>query len=96
MIDRQVRAFDPSPGAFTTLSGETVKVWRAEIAAAAPAGGLPGTVLAVDRGGILAACGEGALRIVELQPAGGRRMSAVAFSAGRRLGPGSRFGGPEA
>jgi methionyl-tRNA formyltransferase len=96
VIDRQVRAFDPVPGANTMLSGETVKIWAAEISGAPPAGGPPGTLLAVGRGDIVVACGDGALRIVELQPAGGRRMSAAAFAAGRRLAPGARFGGPEA
>ena len=90
-IDRQVRAFDPTPGAHTRLSGERVKVWRAQIAVAAPVGGPPGTVLAMDRNGIVVACGTGALRIAELQPAGGKRMSAAAFAAGRRLVPGIRF-----
>jgi methionyl-tRNA formyltransferase len=91
-IDRQVRAFDPAPGASTRLAGETVKLWRAYPAPGATAGALPGTVLATDGDAIVVACGDGALRIAELQPAGGRRMSAAAFVAGRRVAPGVRFG----
>jgi methionyl-tRNA formyltransferase len=53
---------------------------------------VPGTVLAQNDTGIVVACGEGALEIAELQPAGGRRMSAAAFAAGRGLVPGARFG----
>jgi methionyl-tRNA formyltransferase len=40
------------------------------------------------------ACGGGTLRIEEIQPAGGRRMDAAAFAAGRRLEPGASFGAP--
>jgi methionyl-tRNA formyltransferase len=93
-IDRQVRAFDPAPGAYTALAGETVKIWRAEPALPTPAAAAPGTVLAVDERGIVVACGEGAMRIDEVQPANGRRMHAAAFAAGRRLAVGARFGTP--
>jgi methionyl-tRNA formyltransferase len=91
-IDRRVRAFDPAPGARTELAGEAVKLWRAEPAARPPGNSPPGTLIAVDGHGLLVACGDGALRIAELQPAGGRRMTAAAFAAGRRLAPGARFG----
>lgn len=95
-IDRQVRAFDPAPGAQTTFDDEGVKIWRAEPARAEAAQAVPGTVVACDATAIVVACGEGALRIVELQPAGGRRMPAAAFVAGRRIVPGARFGTPAA
>ena len=91
-IDRQVRAFDPAPGASTELAGETVKLWRAHPVTIGVPGAVPGTVLATEGDAIVVACGEGALGIAELQPAGGRRMSAAAFVAGRRLAPGARFG----
>ena len=92
-IDRQVRAFDPAPGAATHWAGERVKVWRAQPALEPKhAAGAPGTVLAIERTSVVVACGEGALGIAELQPAGGRRMSAVAFAAGRGLVSGARFG----
>ncbi len=91
-IDRQVRAFDPTPGAATSWSGERVKVWRAQPAAAPVRDAVPGTVLALDGARVVVACGEGVLEIAELQPAGGRRMNAAAFAAGRALVPGARFG----
>jgi methionyl-tRNA formyltransferase len=91
-IDRQVRAFDPAPGACTVFARETIKVWRAESAPITLHEAPPGTVLEADARGIVVACGEGTLRIEELQPAGGRRMTAAAFAAGRRLAPGARFG----
>jgi len=92
VIDRQVRAFDPTPGASTLWSGERVKVWRAQPATGPLRGSAPGVVLAVVAEGVTVACGEGAVVLEELQPAGGRRMSAFTFATGRRLAPGGRFG----
>jgi len=89
-IDRQVRAFAPLPGAFTALPAGAIKILRArpvEHAQTAAAG----TVLASSPEGIDVACGRGALRILELQPAGGRRMPVDAFLAGHFLAPGARF-----
>ncbi len=92
-IDRQVRAFDPVPGAGTVLAGEPIKLWGAAPSALPMPAATPGTVLAAGPKGMLVACGEGALRIDEVQPAGGRRMGIAAFIAGRRIAPGTRFGG---
>ena len=78
-LARQVRAFNPFPGALATLGQLSVKVWRASAEAGE---GSPGTILASDRAGILVACGEGALRLAELQKAGGKRLSAAQFLAG--------------
>lgn len=88
-LDRKIRALDPGPGAVTRLRGEPCKVWRAEPAAGA---GRPGEILEVGRGGLLVACGQGALRIFELQAAGSRRMASDAFLAGHALRPGERMG----
>jgi len=90
VIDRQIRAFDPVPGACTARKGELVKLWKAEATAAA-GHGEPGEVLAADASGVVVACGHGALRIAEVQTAGGRRMPVAAFVAGRRIAPGQRF-----
>jgi methionyl-tRNA formyltransferase len=89
-IERQIRAFDPSPGATTALDGQLVKLWHAEPVSAGRRGE-PGTVLAIDSSGLTVACGEGTLRVAEVQPAGGRRMSGAAYAAGRRLVAGSSF-----
>jgi methionyl-tRNA formyltransferase len=90
-IDRQIRAFDPAPGAYASFDGRLVKVWRAEPAELA-CGAPPGAVVDLEAASIVVACGHGAMRLGELQPAGGKRMSATAFLAGRRLGRGARFG----
>jgi len=89
-IARQVRALDPVPGAYTGLDGAVVKLWRAE-PSPSPAAAPPGTVLSATPAGIDVACGVGALRIQELQRAGGRRLPASALVAGRFVAPGARF-----
>ena len=87
-LSRAVRAFDPYPGTVARIEGQTIKVWRAE---PAPGAGEPGTVLAANADGILVACGEGALRLVELQKSGGKRLQAADFLHGFALKPGQRF-----
>jgi methionyl-tRNA formyltransferase len=88
-IERRLRALRPSPGARTRLRGETIKLWRASRASAR---GEPGVVLAADDAGVLVACGEGALRVSELQRAGGRRLAAAEFLRGCPIGAGERLG----
>lgn len=89
-IDRQVRAYDPFPGARTRVDGVALKIWHARPEAAV--GGAPGSVRAADAGGIVIACGAGALRVLEVQRAGGKRLSAGAFLAGHQLAPGALCG----
>jgi methionyl-tRNA formyltransferase len=85
-LERAVRAFRPAPGASARLDGERVKVWRATVV---DARGEPGSVL--DSTSLTVACGRAALRILELQREGGRRVSASEFLRGRPLAPGTRF-----
>jgi methionyl-tRNA formyltransferase len=80
---------DPWPGAFTTIGGERLRLFRPSRAGG---GGRPGEVLAADSRGLLVACGEGALFVGELQLAGRRRMSADALLAGRPIPPGTLLG----
>jgi methionyl-tRNA formyltransferase len=87
-IERQVRAFNPFPGATARVRGTEVKIWRA---AAADGGGEPGAVVRVDPAGIVVAGGAGALRLEELQRAGGKRLSARDFLRGFPLAAGERF-----
>jgi methionyl-tRNA formyltransferase len=85
-----VRAFDPAPGAQTRLAGATLKIWRARVEPGAA--GAAGVVSAAGAAGIVVACGKDALRITELQRAGGRRLPAPAFLSGFRLERGARLG----
>ncbi|MDP1525603.1 MAG: methionyl-tRNA formyltransferase [Rhodocyclaceae bacterium] len=88
-IERRIRAFDPFPGCTTPLGEATLKLWRAQLAAGS---GQPGEILAVAPAGITVACGEGALRLTELQKPGGRRLASADFLAGFPLVLGQRFG----
>ncbi len=89
-LARRIRAFDPFPGAAATLAGTTVKLWRAGAEAGS---GTPGTVLAADGRGIVVACGEGVLRVTELQKPGGKRLPAADFLCGTPVVPGQHFDG---
>jgi methionyl-tRNA formyltransferase len=92
-IDRQIRAFNPVPGAAAAFAGGGVKVWRAEPVTVTGEFGA-GHVCAVTKDGIDVACGQGALRLLELQPASGKRMTASAFAAGHGVTRGSVFAAP--
>ncbi len=86
-LERMVRAFNPFPGAFFRQGGLVVKVWRAEVA---DGNGEPGVVLSADKSGIVVACARGgALRLAELQKAGGKRLPAAQFFAVSALRPGT-------
>ncbi len=88
-VERRVRALNPAPGAATRLHGETCKIWRAQ---KIPVQGNPGEILQADRQRLIVACGEGALRVFELQAAGSKRLEAGAFLAGHKLHAGQRLG----
>ena len=92
-LARQVRAFDPFPGGAATLDGALLKLWSAEPAHGAnlPTGAAPGQILDVSPAGVVVACGEGALRVTQLQKPGGKRLPAREFLAGMPLAAGQRF-----
>ncbi|MGH8753422.1 MAG: methionyl-tRNA formyltransferase [Burkholderiales bacterium] len=89
-VERAVRAFNPNPGAYTTLNGETLKIWKARLEDRMS--GKPGEIVSVDRRGIVVACGTGAVRIEEVQKAGGQRLPVSEFLSGFALKPGICFG----
>ena len=84
-IERAIRAFRPAPGASTRLGGVELKIWRARVGGGQALA--PGEV--TDN--LVVGCGHGALEILELQRAGGRRLSASDFLRGHPLPAGSRF-----
>ncbi|MEQ6291058.1 methionyl-tRNA formyltransferase [Vogesella sp. GCM10023246] len=79
-IARAIRAYNPAPGAHTLLAGEALKLWFAE---AIDGHGAPGEVLRADADGVVVGSGHGLVRITELQAAGGKRLAAREFAAGR-------------
>ena len=89
-VSRIVRAYDPKPGAFTTLDGKDVKLYGARLVAGT-ARTKPGEVAAIDGDGLVVACGDGAVRILHVQPAGKKRMSPEEWLRGRGIAVGQRF-----
>jgi methionyl-tRNA formyltransferase len=83
-LERAVRAFRPAPGAWTTLLREPIKVWRAQVVNQHLSSGAVTPDLVVG-------CGEDALRILELQRPGGKRLAAAEFLRGHPLPPGARL-----
>jgi len=90
----RVRGFTPWPGAFTHFSAEgkprLLKIWQAEVVS--ELSGTPGEILRADKQGLIVACGQQALRILQLQREGGRKMTAQEFLAGQTLSAGSCLG----
>ena len=87
-IERAMRAFDPFPGAVSTLRDTAIKCWKAQVVAGE---GEPGRVLAVDADGIVVACGRDALRCTVLQRPGSKRLPAGEFLRGFPVSAGERF-----
>jgi methionyl-tRNA formyltransferase len=92
-LARQIRAFDPFPGGAATLEedGAVLKIWAAEPVPALRSDALPGAIIDVTPEGIAVACGEGVLRLTQLQKPGGKRLPAREFLAGTSLAVGQRF-----
>ncbi|WP_318488509.1 methionyl-tRNA formyltransferase [Photobacterium leiognathi] len=82
-IERCVRAFNPWPMSYFTVAEQNVKVWQTAVEADNQ-GKAPGTILSADKQGILVATGNGALRLISLQPPGKKAMSAADLLNSRR------------
>lgn len=90
VISCRIRGFQPWPGAAAVVESRPLQVRKARPDDPGP--GEPGTLLQVDRDGIVVACGEATrLRLLEVQPESRRAMPAAAFAAGAHLKPGARF-----
>lgn len=89
-IDCLVRGLNPWPVALTTLHGERMKLYAAE---PVQGSGAPGTVLVSDpKSGLVVACGDGALRLTEIQVVGGKRMQAGDYLRGHAVPAGTVLG----
>lgn len=87
-IERKIRAFNPTPVAWTLWQDAPLKIWQAELT---NENGKPGEVLSCNNQGLTVACGKHALRITSLQPAGSTRMDISAFSAGHNIEKGTQL-----
>lgn len=89
----RIRAFTPWPGAFTVQQENgTPRLLKIIRAVVEENRGEPGAILRADRDGVVVACGTEALRVLELQREGGRKMTAAEFIAGHPFPAGSRLG----
>lgn len=92
LIVRRIRAFNPFPGATTTLAGETLKVWQASVQTAVPPPGTEfGSIMAVTHEGIDVAAMNSIVTLEEVQRAGGKRLRVADFLRGFNVQPGMRF-----
>ncbi len=88
-LQRRVRAYNPVPGARFGHGGEMIKCWQADVA---DMDGEPtGKILSADKHGIVVACGQGSLRLMQLQRPGRRRVTAAEFAS--QLGQATSFDG---
>ena len=95
VIARRIRAFDPFPGASCVLAGETLKLWSAQaLPGAGPADAPAGAIVAVSPAAVDVRCGEGLLRVTQLQRAGGKRLAVADFLRGFDMKPGMKFDPP--
>jgi methionyl-tRNA formyltransferase len=89
-LDRKIRAFNPFPGTLAHFNGVPVKIWRAELIATT-SGLPPGHLVAANaQDGVIVVCGDGLLRLHELQKPGGKRLPAHEFLKGFPM-EGGRF-----
>ena len=88
-VARLVRAYDPKPGAWGVINGHEVRCFGAQDVR--DRSGTAGEVLEAGDGGLLVACGEGAVRIAEVHPAGQKRLAAAQWTRGRGVRVGDRF-----
>ena len=96
-IARRIRAFDPFPGASTTLNGELVKLWGASrnidlCSKLSNTVEREGQILYIDSAGIGVQTGNGVLVLTHLQRAGGKRLPTAEFLRGCPLSPGMVLG----
>lgn len=87
-IVRKIRAFSPQPAAYCLLNGSVLNILNASIC---DGSGAAGEVIAADRQGIKVACGQGAINLTLLQPAGGKVMRAADFVNGRKIKAGDKL-----
>lgn len=98
VLERLIRGLNPWPSAFTKLGDKTLKVYEAQVLSEEDADALnldvcePGRIIAVDKKSFTVRCGDGALRIMNLQLEGKKRMDTEAFLLGYKIEVGGMLG----
>jgi methionyl-tRNA formyltransferase len=77
-IDQRIRAFNPFPGASSSLNGLVMKFWNSRLADSQAMGrnGIAGDVLGLSNDGVYIQCGEGVIEVLEMQKPGGKKIDA--------------------
>lgn len=89
VIERYVRGLNSWPSAYSYINGKQLKIWKAEVV---EANGNPGEVTAVDKNSVTVACGQNALKLIEIQLEGKKRMEVGAFLLGYKVNTGDCLG----
>ena len=91
----RVRGLNPWPCAYTDYEAGRLKVYLAK-AVDMNSGAVPGTVIASGaKEGLIVACGQGSLELLEIQAPNAKRMTAKAYLMGKKIDVGTRFGAAE-
>ncbi len=83
LVAREIRAYDPKPGAWSMVNGTEVRLFGARVLA--DRRGDPGAVLELGEMGMVIACGTGAVAVESVHPAGKRRLAALDWAQGRGI-----------
>ena len=90
-LERLIRGLNPWPSAYTRLEGKLLKIFEAEVIDDDMSDGdTPGKIIAIDKKSFTIKCGTGALRIMNLQLEGKKRMDTSAFLLGYSINPGMK------
>jgi methionyl-tRNA formyltransferase len=90
-VARAIRAYDPRPGAFTSLDDKDVKLFGARAETRETPSAPPGEVVIATEDGIVVTCGKGTVLVTQVQPSGQKRMAVGEWLRGRGIAPGRRF-----
>jgi methionyl-tRNA formyltransferase len=88
-VAREIRAYDPRPGAWSEVRNGEVRLFGVRVLP--DRRGDPGEVLEIGEMGMIVACGEGAVAVEMVHPAGKRRLAALDWAQGRGIARGDRW-----
>ena len=84
-VHNRVRGTNPWPGAYALLDGEPLKIWRTRVHDAAYSAQQPGLCMGSAKEGLLIACADGCVEVLELQAPGGKRLDGKTFLRGKPI-----------
>lgn len=91
-LDRNIRAFNPWPVAFTPLDEtNNLRVWNSQLSNIIAKGQATGTVIEMDKQGVHVVCGEGVICLTSLQWPGGKAVNPLQIIQGHKISVGHQF-----